>query len=87
MSPTPGLRISGDTTEIPGIRYIASYAPVVGDTVLVIKQGTDLVALGEIAGQFSDSTWTTATLGAGLLPQRQQQRQRALPQGLGQRLL
>lgn len=40
---------------------------MVGDTVLVIKQGTDLVALGEIAGQFSDSTWTTATLGAGLL--------------------
>ncbi|AZM51754.1 hypothetical protein DMA15_03475 [Streptomyces sp. WAC 01529] len=63
--PTLGVQISGDTTEIPGIRYVDSYAPVVGDTVLVIKQGTDLVALGEIAGQFSESGWTTATLAAG----------------------
>ncbi|MEV5596015.1 hypothetical protein [Streptomyces sp. NPDC052496] len=65
VPPTLGIQISGDTTEIPGIRYIDSYVPVIGDTVLVIKQGTDLVALGEIAGQFSASTWTTATLGPG----------------------
>lgn len=65
VPPTLGVQISGDTTEIPGIRYVDSYAPEVGDTVLIIKQGTDLVALGEIAGQFSESTWTTVTLAAG----------------------
>ncbi|WP_158708810.1 hypothetical protein [Streptomyces sp. NRRL S-920] len=63
--PTLGVQISGDTTEIPGVRYIDSYAPEVGDTVLIIKQGTDLVALGEIAGQFSESGWTTVPLAAG----------------------
>lgn len=65
VPPTLGVQISGDTTEIPGIRYIDSYAPEVGDTVLIIKQGTDLVALGEIAGQFSESAFTTVTLAAG----------------------
>lgn len=65
VPPTLGVQISGDTTEIPGIRYIDSYAPEAGDTVLIIKQGTDLVALGEIAGQFSESGWSTVSLAAG----------------------
>lgn len=64
--PTLSVQISGDTTTtIDGIRYIDSYAPVVGDTALIIKQGTDLVALGQIAAAFSASAWTTVTLGAG----------------------
>lgn len=64
--PTISVQISGDTTTtIDGIRYITSYAPVVGDTALIIKQGTDLVALGNIAAAFSASAWTVVTLGAG----------------------
>lgn len=64
--PTISVQISGDTTTtIDGIRYITSYAPVVGDTALIIKQGTDLVALGNIAAAFSATAWTTVTLGAG----------------------
>ncbi|MEU6674751.1 hypothetical protein [Streptomyces sp. NPDC046925] len=64
--PTLSVQISGDTTTtIDGIRYIDSYVPVVGDTALIIKQGTDLVALGQIAAAFSASAWTTVTLGAG----------------------
>lgn len=64
--PTLSVQISGDTTTtIDGIRYIDSYAPVVGDTALIIKQGTDLVALGQIAAAFSATAWTTVALGAG----------------------
>lgn len=64
--PTLSVQISGDTTAtIAGVRYIDSYAPEAGDVVLIIKQGTDLVAIGEIAGQFSESDWTDASLAAG----------------------
>lgn len=48
--PTVGIAISGDTTTtIPGVRYLDSYTPVIGHTVLLIKQGTDMVVLGHIA--------------------------------------
>lgn len=64
--PTISVQISGDTTTtIDGIRYVDSYAPAVGDTALIIKQGTDLVALGRIAAAFSATAWTVVTLGAG----------------------
>lgn len=63
--PTLGITISGDTTVITGVRYIDSYVPVVGDIVLVIKQGTDLTVLGQIALQFTASSWTDATLASG----------------------
>lgn len=63
--PTLSVTISGDTTVIDGVRYLDSYAPVAGDTILIIKQGTDLVALGQIALQFTASGWTDATLASG----------------------
>lgn len=64
--PTLSVQISGDTTTtIDGVRYIEAYTPAVGDVALIIKQGTDLVALGKIAANFSATTWTTVTLGAG----------------------
>ncbi|QES45277.1 hypothetical protein DEJ49_33605 [Streptomyces venezuelae] len=64
--PTLSVQISGDTTTtIDGIRSIESYVPVVGDTALIIKQGTDLVALGKIAAAYSATSWTVVTLGAG----------------------
>lgn len=64
--PTLSVQISGDTTTtIDGVRYVESYVPAVGDTALIIKQGTDLVALGKIAANYSATGWTTVTLGAG----------------------
>ncbi len=64
--PTLSVQISGDTTTtIVGVRYMDSYTPVVGDTALIIKQGTDLCALGKIALNYTATGWTTVTLGAG----------------------
>lgn len=61
--PTISIQISGDTTvTIPGVRYLDSYSPVVGDTILVFKQGTDLVALGQIndtPATPADQGWVT----------------------------
>lgn len=61
--PTISIQISGDTTvTIDGVRYLDSYSPVVGDTILVFKQGTDLVALGQIndtPASPADQGWVT----------------------------
>jgi hypothetical protein len=64
--PTVTVTISGDTTvEIPGVRYYEHYPPAVGDVVHIDKQGTDLVAMGKIAEQYSETGWTTVSLAAG----------------------
>lgn len=64
--PTVTVTISGDTTvEIPGVRYYEHYPPQVGDVVHIDKQGTDLVAIGKIAEQYSETGWTTVSLAAG----------------------
>lgn len=67
--PDVSLTISGDdTTTVDAVRYLDSYSPVVGDTVLIIKQGTDIVVLGQIndGGTGTASGWITPTpLGTG----------------------
>jgi hypothetical protein len=64
--PTLSVQISGDTTTtIDGVRYIEAYTPAVNDVALIIKQGTDLVALGKIAASYSATAWTTVALGSG----------------------
>lgn len=64
--PTVTITISGDTTtEIPGVRFYEHYPPQVGDVVHLIKQGTDLAAVGKIAEQFSESSFTTVSLAGG----------------------
>lgn len=66
VPPTVTITISGDTTvEIPGVRYYEHYPPAVGDTVHLIKQGTDLVAVGKIAEQYSETGFVDVTLSAG----------------------
>lgn len=48
--PTVTVQLSGDTTtDIPGVRVARNYTPVVGDQALLIKQGTDLLALTAVA--------------------------------------
>lgn len=54
---TLSMNLSGDTTVvISSIRFLASYSPVVGDTVLVMKCGPELWAMGK----FQTSTGWTA---------------------------
>jgi len=66
--PNVSLTLSGDdTTPIDLVRYIDSYSPVVGDTVLVGKQGTDIFVLGQMndTGTGAANGWTAPSLGSG----------------------
>lgn len=69
--PTLTLNMSGDeTVSVAGVRWLDSYAPQVGDTVLVLKQGPDILAVGHIAeagttGEGAGTGWTKANLGSG----------------------
>lgn len=60
--PTVTVTLSGSTTTIPGVRYLDSYAPVVGDTVVFLKQTSDVLIIGQIAANFAESVWTTVPL-------------------------
>lgn len=61
--PTITVTISGDTTvEIPGVRYYEHYQPQVSDVVHIDKQGTDIVAVGKIAEQVSETGFTAVPL-------------------------
>jgi hypothetical protein len=70
--PTISLQISGDTaTTISSVRVMNNYTPVTGQTVLIAKQGADIVVLGQIADangyevDNSSGGWNKATLAAG----------------------
>lgn len=63
--PTLSLQLSGDTeTTISGVRRMEGYSPTVGQTVLVLKQGSEIMALGHIATT-PESPWTQASLNFG----------------------
>lgn len=73
--PTVSLNISGDsTTLVSEVRMLNNYTPLVGQTVLMAKQGTEIFLLGSIASvnptaasASSDTSngWRTAALSAG----------------------
>lgn len=63
--PTLTVTISGDTLEIPGVVYYEHYDPQVSDVVHLIKQGTDLAAIGKVAEQHTETAFTDVTLSAG----------------------
>jgi len=70
--PTVSIQVSGDTTTvIDGIRLLNNYAPQVGHTVIIGKQGSDIFVLGHLADLGATSTsggaggWVRATLSAG----------------------
>lgn len=70
--PTISMNISGDTvTTISNVRMLNNYSPQVGHTVLVLKQGPDILVMGHIAEQSaftvsnSAGGWVRATLAAG----------------------
>lgn len=69
---TLAMNLSGDqSVAIAGVRFLDSYTPTVGDTVLVVKFGGELFALGKfqqvrahaangwVAPSLSGSSWTT----------------------------
>ena len=63
--PTISIQLAGDTsTTIDNVRFIDSYSPVVNDTVLIVKQGSELFALGQMndASSVSQNGWTAPTL-------------------------
>lgn len=64
--PTLGITLSGDLTiTVSGVRFIESYSPTVGDTVLILKQGTDVLVLGPVALVFpSTGVFSTILIGA-----------------------
>lgn len=43
------LRMGGDATDVPGVRYLAAYSPTAGDTVAVLLAAGDLLVLGRLA--------------------------------------
>lgn len=73
---TLSANIGGDTSvAIDNIRYFLPYAPVNGDVVQLLKQGSDIVALGKVdnstdaaarAAATAANLWVTPTLGTGM---------------------
>ncbi|MCX5535195.1 hypothetical protein OG785_32160 [Streptomyces sp. NBC_00006] len=86
--PTLSVQISGDTTTtIDGVRYIDSYAPVGGDTVLIIKAGHGPGRPWGDRGPVQRIELVDGPPRGGLHAQREWQRQRRGPPHLGSRFL
>lgn len=63
--PSVSLQISGDTqTTVTGVRRLEGYTPLVGQTVLILKQGSEILALGHIAVA-QETGWALASLNGG----------------------
>jgi hypothetical protein len=71
--PTVSINVSGDTSTIVSqVRTLNNYTPLVGQTILLAKQGTEIFILGAIAAgsplavnSETDNGWKKATLEAG----------------------
>lgn len=48
LPPTVTIQLGGDTsTSISAVRYLDSYTPTPGDTVIIAKQGSEILVLGK----------------------------------------
>lgn len=72
VPPTVSLNISGDTqTSVDEVRMMNNYTPLVGQTVLLAKQKSEILILGAVAASGGtevgpvDTGWKKATLAAG----------------------
>lgn len=70
--PTITVNIGGDASvEVADVRIINTYSPEIGHTVLLIKQGSQIFALGHLADLAATTTssgsggWVQATLSNG----------------------
>ena len=43
------VKVSGASTAVTGIRYLASYSPTVNDVVVCLLNDNDLIVLGKLA--------------------------------------
>lgn len=68
--PSITVQVSGDASvDIPGVRFIDSYSPVVGDTVLLVKQGSQFFVLGQMNSTTAtpaENGWVTPSLGSNV---------------------
>lgn len=48
-APTVSLTLDGGNTVLTDIRRMESYSPTVGDTVEVLRDGSDIFVLGKLA--------------------------------------
>ena len=65
LPPMCSIQLAGDTSvTIANVRYLDSYSPVVGDTVLIVKQGSELFVLGQMTENktSAQSGWQSVTL-------------------------
>jgi hypothetical protein len=46
---TVSVRLGGSTVAVSGVRYLASYSPSVGHTVVCLRSGPDLLVIGRVA--------------------------------------
>jgi hypothetical protein len=66
------LNLSGDTsTVVAGVKCLTTYQPVVGDTIWLLKSGTDLIGIGKVGqgtftayGQVQNFCTGTTVVGA-----------------------
>jgi len=67
--PYISVQLGGDTSaSIGNVRFIDSYSPNVGDTVQLMKQGSDILAYGQIntlTTAQSQNGWVAPTLASG----------------------
>lgn len=63
------VQVDGDTmTSISNVRYLEAYSPVVGDTCTMLKQGSDLLAIGRVNTTTASPAvngWVSPTLNTG----------------------
>ncbi|WIF20515.1 minor tail protein [Rhodococcus phage Jflix2] len=63
--PTVTIQLGGDTSSnIPAVRFLDSFVPTAGDTVIVVKQGSELFVLGQMMDNLSAGSngWRDVTL-------------------------
>lgn len=70
VPPTCSITLAGSSTQIDAVRYLTSYTPVIGDTIVVLRQNGSPLVIGHTAdlGTPSQSTggWLTPTLAGGV---------------------
>ncbi|MBM4570277.1 hypothetical protein GS489_07605 [Rhodococcus hoagii] len=67
LPPTVTIQLGGDTSSsIPFVRYLDSYTPTPGDTVLIAKQGSEIIVIGKAhefyLGQPEKNGWLPPSL-------------------------
>ena len=67
LPPTVTIQLGGDTsTVIAAVRYLDSYTPTPGDTVLIAKQGSEILVIGKAhefyLGQPAKNGWQSPSL-------------------------